>query len=126
MMQFSVAPWRVLDKEHLALVKAAVDLRQKFAPRILALARECAKSGEPMLRSMEYAFPGNGYSAVKDQFALGDSLIIAPQVEKGAESREVRLPAGRWRADDGEVITGPCRATVKTPLSRLPYFTRAE
>jgi len=126
MMQFSVAPWRVLDKEHLALVKEAVVLRQKFAPRILALARECAKSGEPMLRSMEYAFPGNGYSAVKDQFALGDSLIVAPQVEKGAETREVLLPAGRWLADDGEIFTGPCRATVKTPLSRLPHFTRAE
>lgn len=29
-------------------------------------------------------------------------------------------------ADDGEVFTGPCRAAVKTPLSRLPYFTRTE
>ena len=122
MMQFSVAPWRVLDKEHLALVKAAVDLRQKFAPRILALANECSKSGEPMLRSMEYAFPGNGYSAVKDQFAMGDFLIVAPQIEKGADSREVRLPAGRWLADDGEVFTGPARITIKTPLSRLPHF----
>jgi alpha-glucosidase (family GH31 glycosyl hydrolase) len=37
MMQFSVAPWRVLDKEHLALVKAAVELRQKFAPHILRM-----------------------------------------------------------------------------------------
>ena len=79
-----------------------------------------------MLRAMEYAFPGNGYSAVKDQFALGDFLIVAPQVEKGAETREVRLPAGRWLADDGEVFTGPARITVKTPLSRLPHFTRAE
>jgi alpha-glucosidase len=122
MMQFSVAPWRVLDKEHLALVKAAVDLRQKFAPRILALARKCAKSGEPMLRSMEYAFPGNGYAAVKDQFVMGDFLIVAPQVEKEVESREVSLPAGRWLADDGETFTGPARITVKTPLSRLPHF----
>ena len=75
---------------------------------------------------VEYAFPGNGYSAVNDQFALGDSLIVAPQIEKGAESREVCLPAGRWLADDGEVFTGPARIIVKTPLSRLPHFVKAQ
>ena len=53
---------------------------------------------------------------------MGDFLIVAPQIEKGAECREVRLPAGRWLADDGEIFTGPARITVKTPLSRLPHF----
>ena len=35
MMQFSVAPWRVLDAAHLAAVKRAVALRMRFTPRIL-------------------------------------------------------------------------------------------
>src|SRR5690606_2950018 len=38
MMQFSVAPWRILDKEHLDAVKAAVDLRKKYMPLIMDLA----------------------------------------------------------------------------------------
>ena len=97
-------------------------MRSKFVPRILALARESAKSGEPMLRSMEYAFPGNGYASVKDQFVMGEDLIVAPQTVKGAQTRMVLLPPGRWRADDGAVFDGPCRIEVKTPLSRLPYF----
>jgi hypothetical protein len=29
-------------------------------------------------------------------------------------------------ADDGEVFTGPARITVKTPLSRLPHFVKAQ
>ena len=124
MMQFSVAPWRILDTEHFAAVKAAVALRQRFVPRILALAQASAKSGEPMLRSMEYAFPGNGYASVKDQFVMGEDLIVAPQVAKGAASRTVNLPAGRWIADDGTAYDGPCRLTVATPLTRLPYFER--
>ena len=122
MMQFSASPRRVLDDAHFALVKEAVELRSKFVPRILALARESAKSGEPMLRSMEYAFPGNGYASVKDQFVLGDDMIVAPQTVKGAQTRTVLLPSGRWRADDGATFDGPCRIEVKTPLSRLPYF----
>jgi len=91
-----------------------------------ALAQTSAKSGEPMLRSMEYAFPGNGYASVKDQFVMGEDLIVAPQTVKGAASRMVNLPAGRWTADDGTAYDGPCRITVATPLTRLPYFCKQQ
>ena len=123
MMQFSASPRRVLDDAHFALVKAAVELRGRFMPYIFATARASAKSGEPMLKPMEYAFPGNGYASVKDQFVLGDALVVAPQTVKGAQSRTVLIPPGRWRADDGAEFDGPCRIEAKTPLSRLPYFT---
>ena len=126
MMQFSAAPWRVLDPKHLGAVKSAVALRMKFAPRFLELAKECAKTGEPMLRNMEYAFPGQGYADINDQFMMGDFLMVAPQIRKGATSREVAIPPGEWRSDDGSVITGPCRIKVDTPLSRLPHFTRIQ
>lgn len=123
MMQFSASPRRVLDDAHFALVKEAVELRGRFMPYILAAARAAAESGEPMLKPMEYAFPGNGYASVKDQFVLGDAMVVAPQTVKGAQSRMVLIPPGRWRADDGAEFDGPCRIEVKTPLSRLPYFT---
>ena len=122
MMQFSAAPWRVLSPEDFAIIRKAVAVRQKFAPYYVELARACAKSGEPMLRSMDYQFPGCGYEAVTDQFAMGDRLIVAPQLEKGAASRAVKIPAGTWRADDGTVVTGPKEVTVKTPIDRIPYF----
>ena len=122
MMQFSAAPWRVLSADDFAIVKKAVATRQKFAPRYVELAKECAKTGEPMLRSMDYQFPGCGYELITDQFVMGDFLIVAPQVKEGAAEREVVLPAGDWRGDDGVVVKGPAKVTVKTPLERLPYF----
>jgi len=126
MMQFSAAPWRLLKGEHLDALRRAVATRMKFADRIVALARSCAVSGEPMLRNLEYAFPGRGYAGVADQFMLGDSLMVAPQVRKGARKRKVILPPGTWRADDGQVHVGPAEVEVETPLCRLPYFERCE
>ena len=124
MMQFSAAPWRMLKGEHLKAVRDAAWLRMRFTPYIVQTAKDSAKSGEPMLRAMEYEFPGCGYEKVTDQFMLGSDLLVAPQTTKGAATRKVFVPAGEWKADDGTVVKGPCEIEVKTPLSRLPHFVR--
>ncbi len=123
MMQFSVAPWRVLDAAHLAAVKEAVALRMRFTPRILELARAGAASGEPILRPLAYGYPDGGYEAVKDQFLMGDDLLVAPMVTKGS-ARTVRIPPGTWKGDDGRVITGPATLSLEVPLARLPFFEK--
>jgi alpha-glucosidase len=123
MMQFSVAPWRVLDAAHLDAVKKAVALRMRFTPRVLALAKASAVSGEPILRPMAYVFPDGGYENVKDQFMMGDDLLVAPMVKKGT-TRTVLIPKGAWKADDGNVAQGPCKLKLSVPLDRLPYFER--
>ena len=125
MMQFSAAPWRMLKGEHLEAVRAAARLRMKFVDYILSVAKDSAKTGEPMLRSMEYAFPGNGWECVADQFMLGDGLLVAPQVVKGAKARKVRIPPGNWLGDDGKSVVGPKVLEVSTPLSRLPHFVKS-
>ena len=122
MMQISASPWRVLDAEHQKIFKSAVELRQRFAPRFVQLAKTSAKTGEPMMRNLEYNYPGLGYADIKDEFMMGDSLLVAPMLWKGAASRKVVLPPGRWRADDGSIVSGPCETIVATPLERLPYF----
>jgi len=124
MMQFSASPWRVLDAEKRQIVRDTVATRQKFAPRFVELAKACAVSGEPMLRSLEYVFPGRGYADVKDAFMMGDFLLVAPQLAKGAATRTVTIPPGTWIADDGSETVGPTVITVKTPLARLPHFVR--
>lgn len=123
MMQFSVAPWRVLDAAHLEAVKKAVALRMTFTPRILKLAEASAASGEPMLRHMAYVFPEGRYENVKDQFMLGDDLLVAPMIGKGT-SRKVLIPKGKWKSDDGSLMEGPAVKTLDVPLSRLPHFER--
>ena len=123
MMQFSASPWRVLNKEHQQIIRDTVAIRQKFAARFVDLARASGHTGEPMLRNLEYNYPGMGYAAVRDQFMMGTDLLVAPVVEKGQTERKVVIPPGTWIADDGETVVGPKTVTVKTPLSRLPFFT---
>ena len=124
MMQISASPWRVLDAEHQAIFSKTLALRQKFAPRIAALAEKAGKDGEPILRNLEYNYPGMGYAGVIDEFIMGDELLVAPVLKKGATSRKVVLPPGKWKADDGQVYDGPATIEVAAPLSRVPYFEK--
>jgi alpha-glucosidase len=121
MMQFSVAPWRVLDAEHLIAVKKAAAVREKFTQKILNLARNSAKTGDPIIRPLEYEFPNQGFEDVKDEFMLGDSILVAPQDKKGT-SRQVVLPKGEWIGDDGKTLNGGATYTLEVPLERIPYF----
>jgi len=124
MMQFSVAPWRVLSRQNTDICRAMAELHLRMGPTILALAKESAKSGEPIVKPMTMAFPDVGFEMIKDQFVLGDDVIVAPVVEKGVRARSVVLPEGRWKAENGIVYTGGTAVRIEVPLERLPYFTR--
>ena len=124
MMQFSVAPWRVLDKEHFAAVIKAVQTREKFKDYILELAVKASKTGEPIMKPMEFNFPNAGYVKITDQFLVGDRLLVAPVLAKGALKRKVVIPQGKWKSFDGQIITGPKTIEVKVLLDDLPYFEK--
>lgn len=122
MMQFSTAPWKVLDKTGLEYCKAAVQLRVDMGAEIVKLAEAAAVSGEPILRPMAYEYADSGWEAVYDQFMLGSTFLVAPVLEKGASEREVRFPEGSWQGADGSVVNGPCTITVDAPLAVLPWY----
>lgn len=124
MMQFSAAPWRVLDEEHLRYCVEAAQLHAQLGPEILELAKQSALTGEPILRHMAYEFPGECLETIQDQFMLGSSILVAPVVTKGARAREVTFPTGTWVGDDGSVVTGPTVRQIDVPLSRLPWYRK--
>jgi alpha-glucosidase len=124
MMQFSVAPWRILDEVHFDAIAKAVEIREKHVPLIMELTYKSAETGDPIIASMEYVFPGNGYEDIMDQFMLGDKLLVAPITEEGANNRSVLLPKGRWKADDGQTYRGGKTVEIEAPIDRIPYFER--
>jgi alpha-glucosidase (family GH31 glycosyl hydrolase) len=126
MMQFSVAPWRVLSEENADICLKMSKLHEQFGPHILNLAKEASKTGEPIVKPMELAFSGMGYELIKDQFVLGNDIIVAPVVEKGARSRTVVLPKGNWIAEDGAKYKGGKTIDISVPLERLPYFRKVK
>jgi alpha-glucosidase len=123
MMQFSVAPWRILSKENLAIARSAALLHEKFGAYIIACARESAKTGEPIVRHMDYSFPNEGFAECKDQFMLGGKYMVAPVLTKET-ARSVRLPKGQWKDDTGKIYKGGKTITLSAPVERLPYFER--
>lgn len=126
MMQFSAAPWRVLDAAQVEIVRNAANLHIQMGNYIFKLAEEAAVSGEPIMRSMEYMFPNEGCERIKDQFMLGDRILAAPVCMKGSVKREVYLPEGRWRSEDGKVCSGGRTIEVECPIEKVIWFEREE
>ncbi|MGQ7870944.1 glycoside hydrolase family 31 protein [Sunxiuqinia sp. sy24] len=126
MMQFSVAPWRILDEEHLRAVGQAIQVRQQHRDNILKLAQEAAQTGEPIMRPMEYDFPKQGFAKVVDQFMLGEKILVAPVLEKGAHSRKVVLPSGKWQTPSGKIVKGGKSMEFKVELNDLLYFEQVQ
>lgn len=125
MMQFSVAPWRILNAENLQTVLNMAKLHEQMGAYILQCARESSVTGEPIVRHMEYAFPDEGFAECKDQFMLGEKYMVAPVVTK-ENARTVKLPKGRWKDDLGKTHKGGKTITIDVPLSRLPYFEKVK
>ncbi|HSR19210.1 MAG TPA: glycoside hydrolase family 31 protein [Ignavibacteriaceae bacterium] len=124
MMQFSVAPWRILSKQNMKICREMAELHKNMGDEILKLAKESAVSGEPIVRNMEYVFPHSGYSEIKDQFMLGNNILVAPVIEKNNYSREIVFPPGKWSGDDGSSVTGPSKIKVNVSVERLPWYRR--
>ena len=125
MIQYSWAPWRLLDEKHSALCLEAAMLHKKYADCIMKLVKASAVSGEPIVRHMEYEYPHCGYEKICDQFMLGSDILVAPVIKKGQNLRNVVLPEGRWIYCDGKVYEGGKAVTVPAPIEVLPYFVKA-
>jgi alpha-glucosidase (family GH31 glycosyl hydrolase) len=124
MMQFSVAPWRVLDSPHAEMCKKMSLLHEELGPEILRLAQASARSGEPIARPLAYAYPDAGFEKIKDEFLLGDDILVAPVLRGNARARTIVFPLGTWKGDDGSTVVGPKSVEVSTPLDRLPWYRK--
>lgn len=123
MMQFSWAPWEALSESGFATVRNAAKLHTAMAEDILAVIRESAVTGEPVVRSMEYEFPDKGYERINDQYLCGKNILVCPVVTKGTFEKAVQIPAGEWIAPDGKVYTEGVY-TLPTPIDSLLWFKR--
>ena len=126
MMQFSWAPWRVLSEENVRYCAEAAELHRKLSGEILDLVRRAEENGEPILRALEYNAPHEGLASVRDEFMLGEEILAAPVVTKGARERTVLFPRGRWQGEDGVIydMTEKQSAVIPAPLSKLLWFRR--
>jgi alpha-D-xyloside xylohydrolase len=107
--------------------QAALDTYARYASLHLRLypytwtyAQQMATTGRPIQRPLGLAYPMLGAHPA-DEYALGDSLVVAPVVAAGQTSRSVVLPPGEWLSWwDGSVATGTI--TAPADLDTLPLY----
>ena len=124
MMQFSLAPWKVLSETNLNIVKRCCKIHDEISEYIKELVMQSCKDCSPLIRHLEFEYPGKGYENIKDQFMLGSKYLIAPIIKKDMFSRKVVLPDGKWLDDLGNIIEGNQTIDIDVPLERLPYFKK--
>ena len=85
---------------------------------------QASETGIPAVRHLvlQYQDDTNVYD-IKDEFMLGEGLLIAPILSENTFSREVYLPEGKWtNLLTGEVIDGGQWIEVVANLGQIPVF----
>lgn len=122
MMQFSLAPWRILSKKNMEVVKNYALLHCEKGNYISKYARKAAQTGMPIIRHMAFAYPDGGFEQIMDQFMLGDKILVAPIWTAKTYKRKVKFPKGSWKSEEGKVYRGGCELEVEAPIEKVPYF----
>lgn len=135
-------------KDH---IKAAIQLRGRLLPYLYQTFAQYHFEGTPPIRPMQLVVGlalagarGGGRPAqagkldatanpyelppavreVKDQYFLGDSLLVAP-IAPGAKSRSVLLPPGKWYDFHTGKYAGADQVIEVSPsLAEMPVFVR--
>lgn len=121
LMQFSYPVWNSKYTATKRAVKACCDRRRELSPFLRKAYEEAESQGKPVLRSMKYQFDAD--TEEESQFMIGDRLLVAPVLDKGATEKKVFLPEGKWKFGE-KTFDGGCYVTVPAPLDVLPYFIR--
>ncbi|XP_050442657.1 myogenesis-regulating glycosidase isoform X2 [Adelges cooleyi] len=116
------------DPQVLQLTKNLTSLRQQIInPLLKRYVQEALETAIPLIRPLWMLDPSDTTCyIVKDEFSVGEEVIVAPILRPGATEREVYLPAGVWK--DG--IEGSLRKgsrwihNYKIPLEKIAYFVK--
>ncbi len=124
MMQFSLDVWDLKEYDAGEVCRKFVAEREKFTEYIMELAEHASRTGEPIVRYMEYVYPHAGFEKVTDQMMLGDRYMIASVTEAGMRKKEIVFPKGRWKNWYNGKVYEQGRAEISCPLDEIPLFEK--
>jgi alpha-glucosidase (family GH31 glycosyl hydrolase) len=123
-------PWNIAERSGdarvLPVFRRFAQMRERLVPYLAEQARLTIETSAPLMRPLYFDHPGD--ERVWDfpvQWMLGDSILVAPVLEPGAESWRVYLPMGEWvDAFTGEAVL-PGVVERSTPIDELPVYVKA-
>ncbi|KAK6176284.1 hypothetical protein SNE40_014595 [Patella caerulea] len=126
-MQFSVPPWIYNNSTLTTISRNFVELHESYISTFLNLARESVVNGNPIVRPLWWIAPQDANTfTIDDQFLLGNDILVAPVVNKGATSRDIYLPSGNWldKLRNVNIQGGRWLTNYTAEIHELPYFTK--
>lgn len=119
-------PWE-FGPEVLEHARVALAERERLRPYFVTLSQLARLTGAPYIRPVWWGAPEDrALRDCEDAFLVGDALLVAPVLARGADRRAVRLPRGRWYdTATGRAYDGPGQVLLDAPLSRIPVLARA-
>jgi alpha-glucosidase (family GH31 glycosyl hydrolase) len=98
-------------------------LRMQLLPYFYSAFAQYHFEGKPPFRAMHLVegFPATG--EIKDQYLVGDNLLVAP-LFTSERVRQVILPPGRWYDFYTGKLAGEGTITVEQGIDRIPLFVR--
>lgn len=110
------------DEELLDSYREYTRLHLRLFPMLWSYAQALLQDGRPIVRALGLAYPELGVHP-DDTYMLGDHLLVAPVIERGARERSLVVPPGRFiHWFDDTIIEGPGELTVPAPLDTLPLY----
>ncbi|XP_013398193.1 myogenesis-regulating glycosidase [Lingula anatina] len=125
-IQFSIPPW-LYDDDVINITRRMMAIREQYADKLVTLGKDYLKTGAPIIRPLWWINATDDISLTIDsEFLLGDDLLVAPVLEKGARVRDVYLvPPYKWRDErTGGILTCGWHFNYTADLGELPYFTK--
>jgi alpha-glucosidase (family GH31 glycosyl hydrolase) len=109
------------------ICKTYLELRYRLMPYLYSAIRKTCQTGLPVMRALWIHYPDDPAAvSCGDQYLYGDDILVAPVVEKGATSRKVYLPHGKWYDFwTNEMHNGGREIIRDVDLAMLPLYVRA-
>nr|XP_004563426.2 SITS-binding protein isoform X1 [Maylandia zebra] len=129
-MSFHTPPWIFGEGQVLNLTRNYLTRHQRdVAPLIEKYAEEWQVTGNPIYRPMWWLNPADSMTfTINDQFLIGDEVLVAPVVEKGAVQRDIYLPDGGFQWQDSQNARvfdgGTFLHDYPVPLTEVAVFLR--
>ncbi|KAK4194856.1 family 31 putative glycoside hydrolase [Triangularia verruculosa] len=114
--------------------KSAMAIRYSILPYMYTLMMQASLTGSTVMRALAWEFPNEPWFANADrQFMLGDSIMVTPCLEQGAETVDGVFPG----VGEGEVwydwythtkassgVQQGQNVTIQAPLGHIPVYLR--
>lgn len=79
------------------ILRQYLELRSRLTPYLYTAVREAHDTGLPIIRALWLHHADDAAAVARgDEYLWGRDLLVAPVVEKGATTRRLYLPRGRW------------------------------